>query len=61
MHHIVKVADNKELAFEPINLITLCKEHHKQADEGKISKTELRNIAEEQEIAFEKETSILIC
>ena len=61
VHHIVKVADNKELVFETTNLITLCKEHHKQADEGKISNKELMHIVEEQERDFEKETSILVC
>jgi hypothetical protein len=49
VHHAIKIDDNKELAFEPSNLITLCREHHRQADEGEISFETIKGIIDEQE------------
>jgi 5-methylcytosine-specific restriction endonuclease McrA len=49
VHHAVKIDKNPELAFEPTNLITLCKEHHRQADEGEISFETIKGIIDEQE------------
>lgn len=45
VHHIVKLQDNPELLLENENLICLCKEHHKQADNGKLDKNYLLKIA----------------
>lgn len=41
VHHIDKVMNNFEKAFDKQNLITLCIFHHKQAEQGTISKQEL--------------------
>jgi 5-methylcytosine-specific restriction endonuclease McrA len=49
VHHAIKIDDNKELAFEPTNLVTLCKEHHRQADDGKIPFKIIKEIIGEQE------------
>ena len=37
VHHIVKVKDDIDKAFDDYNLLCLCVDHHKQADAGKIS------------------------
>ena len=44
VHHIVKLQDNQDLFLENNNLISLCKYHHKQADEGKLDKDYLINL-----------------
>jgi hypothetical protein len=49
VHHAVKIDKNPELAFEPTNLITLCREHHRQADEGEIPFETIKEIIDEQE------------
>jgi 5-methylcytosine-specific restriction endonuclease McrA len=49
VHHAVKIDDDKDLAFEPTNLITLCKEHHRQADDGEIKFETIKEIIDEQE------------
>jgi hypothetical protein len=49
VHHAVKIDENPEIAFEPSNLLTLCKDHHDQADVGKISFGTIKEIIEEQE------------
>jgi 5-methylcytosine-specific restriction endonuclease McrA len=49
VHHAIKIDRNPELAFEPSNLITLCKEHHRQADESEISFETIKGIIDEQE------------
>ena len=41
VHHIEKVMNNFEKSFEIDNLISLCIYHHKQAEQGLISKQEL--------------------
>ena len=45
VHHITKLSTDKELLLEDDNLITLCQEHHKQADRGAISAEYLRKLA----------------
>ncbi|MDR2074458.1 MAG: HNH endonuclease [Oscillospiraceae bacterium] len=49
VHHAIKIDENKRLAFEPSNLITLCREHHRQADEGEIPFEAIKRIIDEQE------------
>jgi 5-methylcytosine-specific restriction endonuclease McrA len=49
VHHAIKIDDDKEFAFEPSNLITLCREHHRQADEGEIPFETIKEIIAEQE------------
>lgn len=44
VHHIEKVMNNFEKAFDEQNLITLCIFHHKQAEQGLISKQELLDL-----------------
>ena len=45
VHHIEKLRERPELWLENENLICLCKNHHKQADEGKIDKDYLKRLA----------------
>lgn len=45
IHHIEKLQQKPELFLEDSNLICLCKKHHKEADEGKIDKDYLLNLA----------------
>lgn len=41
IHHITKLADNLDGLLVDSNLICLCQKHHRQADNGEISKDEL--------------------
>ena len=41
VHHIIKVRNDVSLKLDNDNLITLCVNHHKQADANKISTNEL--------------------
>lgn len=52
VHHIIALEDDKSKAFDCENLITLCDIHHEMAEQGLISKAELKDIAKEQEIAW---------
>lgn len=45
VHHITKLKDDPNGLLDDNNLICLCVEHHKQADEGKIAPEYLREIA----------------
>ena len=45
VHHIVKVKDDETLLLDNENLICLCQEHHKQADNGLIEKEYLQRLA----------------
>lgn len=45
VHHITKLNDNEDLAFENENLIVLCKRHHAEADLGKLDPKLLRKLA----------------
>lgn len=47
VHHIVKIEDDIDRAFDEDNLITLCRLHHDEAEEGKISQSLLQKIAKE--------------
>ena len=49
VHHIEKVRDDKSKLLDNYNLICLCVEHHKQADNGKIDKEYLRKLARKRE------------
>lgn len=44
VHHIIKYRDNSSLALDNRNLITLCVNHHKQADSNKIASSELHSL-----------------
>ena len=44
VHHIVKFRNDSSLKLENDNLITLCIQHHKQADNNKISANELHKL-----------------
>lgn len=46
-HHIVPLVENKELAYDIDNGITLCVKHHKAADRGEIDRGRLRDLAVE--------------
>lgn len=41
VHHIEKLNENFEKRLDNDNLISLCRYHHKMADDGKISREEL--------------------
>ena len=45
VHHIEKIADNPDGLLDEKNLVCLCQRHHKDADDGKINKDYLRNLA----------------
>jgi 5-methylcytosine-specific restriction endonuclease McrA len=47
VHHIVPVAESQELRLENSNLITVCEKHHKECEQGKISRTEQQAIVDE--------------
>ena len=55
VHHIVKVKDDNDLLLDNYNLICLCQEHHKQADENSagggrgLSPDYLRELAKQRE------------
>lgn len=42
VHHIVPLEENFDLALEEENLITLCREHHEQAEKGVLNRAELK-------------------
>lgn len=44
VHHIVKLRDSDELWLDDDNLICLCNEHHRQAEEGEIKPEYLREL-----------------
>lgn len=45
VHHIEKLRDKPDLLLEDTNLVCLCREHHKQADKGEITKEHLKELA----------------
>lgn len=49
VHHIIKVRDNKSLLLNNENLICLCVEHHKQADNNEIDSEYLHMLAKKRE------------
>lgn len=44
VHHIVSIEEDYTKRLDSMNLITLCKYHHKMAEKGQISKEELLEI-----------------
>ena len=46
VHHIDKVKDNPDRLLDDMNLVCLCTEHHKEADQGKLTKEYLIKLAE---------------
>lgn len=49
VHHILKLQDNPDLLLDNEYLICLCKQHHKEADIGKLDKDYLLKLARERE------------
>ena len=49
VHHIVKVKDDESRLLDNENLICLCQEHHKQADNNEIDKDYLIELAKRRE------------
>lgn len=49
VHHIEPLEECEERAFDPLNLLTLCRMHHELAERGEIPRAELHAIAAEQE------------
>ena len=45
VHHIIKVRDDPDLLLDDLNLICLCRYHHRQADRNEISQSYLRRLA----------------
>ena len=48
VHHITPIAEDYNRRLDNDNLISLCRYHHKMADDGLIERAELYRIAEEQ-------------
>ena len=46
VHHIVPLVEDYSLRLEESNLISLCPLHHRDAEDGTISRAELRALAE---------------
>lgn len=49
VHHIEKLKDRPDLLAEDDNLICLCVTHHKQADEGILTKKYLKKLVSKRE------------
>ena len=49
VHHITKLSSAPELLLENLNLICLCKDCHRKADSGALSKDYLTTLAEKRE------------
>lgn len=49
VHHISKLRDEPGKLLDDSNLITLCVEHHKQADRGEIKADYLRELAKKRD------------
>ena len=49
VHHIEKLKENNSLLLDNYNLICLCVEHHKQADNNEIDKEYLKELARKRE------------
>jgi 5-methylcytosine-specific restriction endonuclease McrA len=46
VHHIIKIEDNEELAYELDNLICLCSTHHHEVENDKEIRDYLRELAQ---------------
>lgn len=44
VHHIIPINEDYDKRLDNDNLITLCRYHHKMADDGKISREELQKL-----------------
>ena len=49
VHHIIKIKDDQSRVLDNDNLICLCQEHHKQADNNEIDVDYLRRLAQVRE------------
>ena len=49
VHHITKLTEDTQGLLDDYNLICLCTEHHKLADDGKLDSDYLRRLAEDRE------------
>ena len=49
VHHITKVTEAPDLLLDDNNLICLCQEHHKKADDGSLAKDYLIRLVEKRE------------
>nr|DAI57605.1 MAG TPA: NinG recombination protein [Caudoviricetes sp.] len=49
VHHIIKLNTNPALLTDDDNLICLCVTHHKQADNGEIDPTYLKQLAQKRQ------------
>jgi len=49
VHHIEKVTENPDRLLDDTNLICLCREHHREADDGKLSKEYLFSLVHKRE------------
>ena len=49
VHHIVPIEQDKDRAYDSENLISLCREHHEQAEKGLIDRDTLEALARKQE------------
>lgn len=49
VHHIVPIEADEERSFDNDNLISLCRQHHEEAEKGLISCEELSEMARKQE------------
>ena len=53
VHHITKVREDGSLLLDNFNLICLCQEHHKKADNNQIDKDYLIKLAKKREYGAE--------
>ena len=49
VHHIIKITEDKNLLLDNNNLICLCQNHHKKADDGNIDQNYLFELAKQRE------------
>ena len=48
-HHIISLEKDSGLAFEDLNLVCLCRDHHEQAEKGELKADYLRALARRRE------------
>ena len=53
VHHIVPVEEDYSLRLDNDNLISLCREHHEEAEKGRIDRDILKGIAQMHEASVE--------
>lgn len=59
VHHIIPLRESRDLRLDDENLISLCREHHEQAEKGEIKRQVLIKYVREQEEEFKNDTLIL--